>query len=64
MKKKYIKPFAEAVNIRMNSSTLDDTVEVIGGSDEEATTWDANEQHFELEDEAGLPGHKTNLWDD
>lgn len=63
MKKKYIKPFAEAVNIRMNSSTLE-TVDVIAGSDEEATTWDANEQFFELEEEASLPGHKTNLWDE
>jgi hypothetical protein len=62
MKKKYIQPLAETVNIRLNSSTLD-SIGMTGDS-EYANTWDANGQQFDVEDDASsdLPKYKS-LWD-
>ena len=64
MKMKYIKPFAEAVNIRLNRSTLE-SVNMAKDS-ERARSWDTNEHQFEWEEEASsnLPNNNVNLWDE
>jgi hypothetical protein len=63
MKKVYIAPVLEVVNVRLNGSLLDGIG--MGGESPYAHTWDAKEQQLEWDEEAtpDLP-HNINLWDE
>ncbi len=63
MKKKYIVPAAEAVNIHLNGSVLENGG--MAGDSEFANTWDAKEQELEWDEDA-TSNHlrNINLWDE
>lgn len=63
MKKKYIVPEAEVVNIHLMGSVLDNGE--LAGDSEFANTWDAKEQQFEWEEEAASNRPRNiNLWEE
>ncbi len=63
MKKKYIVPAAEAVNIHLNGSVLENGG--MAGDSEFANTWDAKEQQLDWDEEptTSLP-RNINLWEE
>lgn len=63
MKKKYIVPAAEAVNIHLNGSVLENGG--MAGDSEHANTWDTKEQELEWDEDA-TSNHlrNINLWDE
>ena len=63
MKKKYLTPVAEKVNVRLLSSVLDDIG--MGGDSEYATTWDSKDNSFEWEEDADADKPRNiNLWEE
>lgn len=66
MKKQYIQPISESVNIHLNNSVLDDEERQIGGPSNYAMTmWGNENKMFDDEDEdINFANSSTSLWDE
>ena len=65
MKKQYIVPSVETVNVRLIGSVLDDTNAGIGNDSYESSDWNAKENNAGVEEDEGLINPtQPNLWDD
>ncbi len=65
MKKLYIQPITECVNVRLKGSVLDDTLPM-GNASEYATTMWGNENNAwdDEDDNAAFAPSTNNLWDE
>jgi len=65
MKKQYIVPSVETVNVRLIGSVLDDTNAGIGNDSYESSDWNAKENNAGVEEDEGLINPtQPNLWGD
>lgn len=63
MKKKYLTPVAEAVNVRLLSSVLENGG--MAGDSEWANTWDSKDNNLEWEEDAASDKPRNiNLWEE